>query len=221
MQQNRNIYKLSNYEKIMAPILDIADKDFERAKSLLKLSNVDYSVLNSKDSDNFIDFPYTSKEKNYFEKDWFEAQKALKTQGSNMLTIPEFVEALKDAKENYPNIYKNIIAVRNPWRAEWLDAHFEKRGNGLYILTKNRTIAEPLNSDTLMEDKRIDLESWLENPTSQGLPRKNVKDGNLYYWHPRNESVSKFYGGSVGADFGCDWDPYVGGSGSLGARRCE
>ena len=57
--------------------------------------------------------------------------------------------------------------------------------------------SEVLDRNTLMSDKTpgISLENFLEkNHTSQGLPNKKVKSGDLYYWNPRsdNNSVARF-----------------------------
>ena len=47
-----------------------------------------------------------------------------------MLKINEFRDFLKylisePNNQEYKNIFKDIIEVRNPWRAEWLDADFK------------------------------------------------------------------------------------------------
>ena len=56
-----------------------------------------------------------------------------------------------------------------------------------------------------MENKipGISLDSWLKNPTKQGLPRSNVAEGDLSYWHPRDQSVAWFDANSGGADLNC------------------
>jgi hypothetical protein len=79
----------------------------------------------------------------------------------------------------------------------WLDAYFEKREDGFYVLTGNKTKAEKLDKNTLMEDRTpgISLDSWLSNPTSQGLPRKNVAEGDLHYWSVSDGLVSMFKAG--------------------------
>jgi len=124
------------------------------------------------------------------------------------------------ARDNDPELFNSITEIRNPGRAEWIDAYFEQRDDGLYMLKENRTIAEKLDSDTLMKDRRILLDSWLDNPTPQGLPRTTVKEGNLYYLYPKNGAVSEFDVGSGRADFGCGRGPFGRGSG-LGVRRAS
>jgi hypothetical protein len=205
----------------MAPILDIEGRDFERAKSLLKLANVTYSVPSSNNSDDFVYVPsmklHVLKQRTLQGKNWFEAHNELQSQGERMMTLPEFIEFLKYTKDNFQEIYKDITELQNPWRAEWVDSYFEKRKDGMYILTYNRAKEEKLDMETLMEDKQIDLESWLDNHTRQGLPNKKIKSGNLYYWAPRENSVARFDAGSSGASLNCDGGPSYGGS-ILGVR---
>src|SRR3990167_2547233 len=138
---------------------------------------------------------YVAKQITLLDKDWFDSHKALQKQGNRMLMPIEFVEFLNHTKDNFPEIYREITEVRSPWRAEYLDAYFEKRKDGLYILTGNRTKPEKLDEDTLMEDRipGISLDDYIDRAhTSQGLPRRDVKKGNLYFWHPRNVSVAWF-----------------------------
>lgn len=151
-------------------------------------------------------------EKSHFGKNWYEAHEALLEEDSRMLTIPEFVNFLNYLKKNpsYENtqVYSEITQVRNPWRAEWLDAYFEKRKNGFYVLTGNKTKAKKLET-ALMEDQApgISLDSWLKNPTSQGLPRPDIAEGDLYYWYPRSGGVAGFVVGAFRAGLGCRWNP--------------
>jgi hypothetical protein len=112
---------------------------------------------------------------------------------------------------------------RIPWRAENLDALFESQGhrfskvNCLYLSQShaysedeglNPDYSEPLDTDTLMLDKKIDLVHFIrEAHTSQGLPRQDVNEGDFYYFYPRDGSVAWFsaYSGRVGLD--CNGDP--------------
>ena len=180
------------------------------------------SNLTQKNNSNFIYIPslnlYVAKERTLQGKNWFETHKELQLREERMLTIPQFVEFLKYAKSNFQEIYNNITELRNLWRAEWLDADFKTKGKDLYInsnhvLDENGNIlkydSEILDKDTLMKDKGIDLENWLENPTSQGLPRKDVKKGSLYYWNPRsdNNSVVRFVADSDWSGLNCYWFP--------------
>ena len=181
--------------------------------------------------DNFIYVPkiklYVAKERTLQNKNWFEAHKELQENGERMLIIPEFVEFLKYLKssnnQEYLEIYKDITEVRNPWRAEWLDADFKTKGKDLYInynhkIDENKNLipqnSEVLGKNTLMKDKRISLESWLENPTKQGLPSKKTSSGNSYYWNPGsdNNSVAWFNADDGRAILDCDGDPSDGDS---------
>ena len=62
----------------------------------------------------------------------------------------------------------------------------------------------------------ISLEDYLNNcHTTQGLPNKKVKSGDLYYWYPRsdNNSVAWFFAVSDWASLGCGRFPSVRDSG--------
>ncbi len=158
---------------------------------------------------------YVAKERSHLNKDWFECHKLLQANGERMLILPEFIEFLKYAKINLPEIYKKITGLGETWRAEWLDADFEvKKGklciNYNHILDSSGNLiphnSEPLDRDTLMKDKRISLDDYLNNNhTSQGLLSKKIKSGDSYYWYPRNDnnSVARFYAGSDGTSLGC------------------
>ena len=195
---------------------------------------------NKFDTNDFIYVPsiklYVAKEKTHFGKNWKDCWTELQNQNYQMLKINEFREFLKHLisfpnNQEYKNIYNEITEVRNPWRAEWLDANFkvEKKRllkkNELYILTENESKKEKLE-ECLMSNKTpgISLEDWIngKNITSQGLPNKNISSGSLYYYYPRsdNNSVAWFDAGSVRADLGCDRYPFGTGS-SLGVRRCK
>ena len=178
---------------------------------------------------------YVAKEKILHEKNWYDTHQELHKQGLQMLTIPQFIlfiNYLKSSPSNqeYQNILDEILTVRNPWRSEWLDADFKVINDKLNINYNHRTIngkLKPQNSEPLeeclMQNKTpgIDLDSWLRNPTKQGLPRKDVKDGGLYYWCPMsdNNSVARFVANSDRAVLNCDWDPQYSNSG-LGVRPC-
>ena len=198
----------------MAPIIEVNQEDLERLNQLkipYQLKEEISRVENSKD--NFIYVPsvnlYVARERTHQRKNWHESHKSLAQENSRMPTIPEWIEFAKYVRENAPEVYEDVTAVKNPWRAEWSDAYFEQREDGLYILTGNKTKAEKLDEATLMEDRTpgISLDSWLENPTNHGLPRKNVKKGNLYYWHPRNGIVARFDADSDRTGLFCDRFP--------------
>jgi hypothetical protein len=187
--------------------------------------------------DGFIYVPsvklYVAKERSHLGKNWYEAHRDLNGEGCRMLIIPEFVEFLKYLKANSSDennrILDDIIAVRSPWRAEWLDAKFEESGSTMNVSYGHRMINGKLElgkteelSDALMEDKEpgIDLNYWLSKPGLQGLPTKDTPDGDLYYWHPRSGKVAGFYAGSDWAVFVCSWNPGYANA-SLGVRAAR
>ena len=174
---------------------------------------------------------YVAKKRTYFEKNWFETNKLLQENNEFMPTIPQFREFLKYLKDSnnqeYLTIYHNITDVKSFYRGEWLDAIFEIKENQIYInyahkLGKNRELipqnSEILNSETLIKDKKINLENWINSDhTEQGLPNKNVKEGESYYYYPRNKKAVRFCANSALNYISCGWDPYKG-TQDLGAR---
>tara|TARA_Y100000310_G_scaffold221576_1_gene223153 strand:- start:7488 stop:8147 length:660 start_codon:yes stop_codon:yes gene_type:complete len=183
---------------------------------------------------------YVAKERTLSGESWFDVHKQLQSEGSRMPTIPEFTEFLKYLRDNPSDentrIYKDITEVRDPWRAEWLDADFKVKDIKLHINYNN--IIDPngnlvpensdlLDEDTLIENGvyRISLESWLDNPTSQGLPRKDIDKGELYYWTPdiyQYSSVAGFFTVSVkGVGLNCYWTPSSNGKVDVGVRAVK
>ena len=147
-----------------------------------------------------------------------------------------FLKLLIDGTENKAKVYdgngnifpstgltqvlNEITEVRTPWRAEHLDCRFNMQSSGdeqkLHIKYhkfdgsgKLIECDEVLDENTLMSDKvpGIKLHSWLENPTSQGLPRKEIGTGDLWYWCPRNGAVGRFGASSGGVSLSCNLDP--------------
>ena len=174
-----------------------------------------------------------SKERQYLGKNWYQAHEELAKENSLMLTIRQFVDFLNllksgkaydENKNKIPDkesqlILDNILTQRDPFRGEWLDAKFRKIDNKMYIESINsETTVQPLG-DCLILNKmpRIDLDYWLANANSRGLPPKNTPDGKLYYYFPKEGTVAGFgaYSGGVGLD--CSGGPLVSGPG-LGVR---
>jgi len=141
-----------------------------------------------------------------------------------MPTIHEFKEFLKYLKHDYSNraeadsILDGILSAKSPVRAEWLDAKFEEKNGILYLnygheAQGNQLVAKysvPLEK-CLMKEKMpgIDMEDWLNNATSQGLPKEGIKQGCLYYWPPTKNHVARLIADLVGAYFDCDRDQHT------------
>ncbi len=179
-------------------------------------------------------------------KDWFDCHKLLAKKGDSMLTLrqyADFLRLLKSgnvldgraqrlSKSKVEAILDDIIAVRNPARAEWLDADFKVKNNVLHINhshnVDNKGNVVPQYSEALlsciMENKApgIDLEDWISKANSQGLPPVSVKKGSLYYYFPLNDnnSVAGFGANSVRAFLGCGRDP-SGTDSNLGVRAAR
>jgi hypothetical protein len=211
----------------MAPIIEVSDESLNAFNQLGLKYKLRKDLENSslKSCDKYIHIPSLnldfSKERTLQFKNWYETHRELQSNGLSMPTPMEFLESLKYIKDNFPQLYKEITEVRNPWRANWLDADFKVKGKNLYInynhvldssgnlIPKN---SEILDKNTLMKDKTpgISLDDYiLENHTSQGLPNKKVKSGDLYYFNPRsdNNSVVRFSADSDRAYLNCNRYP--------------
>ncbi|MDP4012580.1 MAG: hypothetical protein Q8R00_03165 [Candidatus Nanoarchaeia archaeon] len=180
---------------------------------------------------------------------WHKTQEILHNEGNFMLTIRQYVDFLNlittgkpfDASGNrvdrakLAKIVDEILTVRSPYRAEWLDAKFRKQSKGLlrrselvvdygHMFVNGQSqpkYSEPLE-ECLMEDRTpgINLDDWLERATIQGLPPRDIKQGDLYYWYPRDGSVAGFVAGSGRAFLDCYWDPRSSGP-ELGVRQAR
>ncbi len=170
-------------------------------------------------------------------KNWYDTHKLLAAEENRMLTIRQFVDfvnllktgrAFNGAgkpvdKRKLDTIVDNIMTVRDPVRAEWLDAKFETRGGLVGVGSKmhinyNHTVDAAGNiklgkieqlEPYLESDKKpgIHAEQWLRDANSYGLPKPNITNGNLWYWYPRNGNVAGFGADSTWAYLDCNRNP--------------
>ncbi len=198
-------------------------------------------------SDMFVPMDRTHQSKN-----WRDAHLALYQEGASMPTIRQFVDfvnllrsgkvhdgnARAVSKTKIDSILDEILTVKNPYRAEWLDADFKVKGKTLGVVGGKlymnyehhvvNGVITPKRSEEiqgyLAADKTpgIDLDEWLKNAMPSGLPPANIKDGRLYYWQPDwdNNSVAWFVANSDGAFLVCYRVP-SGSDGGLGVRACR
>ncbi len=156
---------------------------------------------------------------------WYDAKKELLKTRHRMPSLAEFVaflDILRYGNDEMQATYKDVVEVREPVRACWLNAFFVEKKNDIYMQVFNfngGTVEEKLDEDTLMHDEIISLDSWLANLTKQGLPKKDARNGSLSYWCPINKSVAGFSTFSVGADLDCSRSPQESGS-ALGIFKC-
>jgi hypothetical protein len=196
--------KKSTYDPKLA---ERVNKEFEKMPELPVAEPV-------KTANKLEDFVYVPSIKLYFSRklvhnkvNWYGCHNFLQANGERMPTIIEFVELLRYAIEKEPNIYKEITEVREPWRGEWLDAFFEKRQDGMYILTQNKKKYEKME-DYLKKDAVLFVSKWIEDPTTQGLPRDaDENNGSLWYEHPKHEYVAKFLANSTNLHLNCESNP--------------
>jgi hypothetical protein len=168
---------------------------------------------------------YMAKQRTHGGLDWYKTHEALQSEGLKMPTIYEFRQFLKYLKEN-PNgvngvsstevesILDDILTVRDPWRAEWLNAKFEETNGEMnvhYLINSNGSLVDKTEvlEDCLMKDKTpgINLDYWINTPGKQNLPLKKNPKGKLYYWFPRDGRVAWFVASSDWALLYCDWNP--------------
>jgi len=118
-------------------------------------------------------------------------------------------------------LFDQITAIRDPRRAEWLDAKFESGTITYYSIEQDGTVKKITESldDCLMQDKSpgISLDSWLKTANSHGMPTENTQDGNLHYWFPRKGAIAGLLAGSFLAGLSCCRDG-TGRDDSLGVR---
>jgi len=181
-----------------------------------------YKIEETSSSGNYILLPgndyheelLISKERKYFGKNWHQSHEELQKENLYMLTIREFVDFLKLLKsgnvcdenknkipaEQCNSILDDILAQRNPYRGEWLNAMFKQKYESLEIIKfrEGQQLQMFLQNDYLNQDKvlGISLDYWLANPGSHGLPQENNLDGNLFYYSPRKDHVTWFWAGS-------------------------
>ena len=130
--------------------------------------------------------------------------------------------------EELRRIFNERYEVRSPWRAEYLDAKFKQREDGLYLLTNHivqqngslKPQTEELLEDTLMKYRSpgINLKEWIKDPNKHGLPKSNISRGSLYYMCPEDEKVAGLDAEFAGFGLYCNWFP-SGSYGGLGARK--
>lgn len=176
------------------------------------------------------------------EKNWHQTQESLYLDSAYMITPRQFVDfinllrsgnaynglGVKLDTKRVKAILDDILEKKDPYRAEWLDARFAQSGKTLNVMYHKiksdgsiEDVTEPLQ-ECLMEDKQpgISLDYWLRNATPQGLPPKNISDGSIYYWHPKDKAVAGFWADSDGVVLVADRGPADSDS-SLGVRAAK
>jgi len=166
-------------------------------------------------------------DKFHHNKDWNQMHQLLQNNNEympNLMDIALLSKLLLERKAKYADgslikpeeqerIFNEMYEVRNPWRAEYIDAKFKKENNNIYILYNHiiqiDNSLKPSNMEklenTLIQDKTpgINLNEWIMNPNSHGLPRENIQNGTFYYWYPKDSKVAWLYADSVGALLDC------------------
>ena len=124
-------------------------------------------------------------------------------------------------------IFNEKYQARSLWKAEYIDAKFEQKQDGLYLLTNHI-----IQSDNSLKPQTIEkLEDCITGSyyvdlkfNNQGMPiRKSkyneYKQGeNIYFFNPIDKLVVRFGAYSDGANLSCDGGPSSSGEG-LGVRK--
>ena len=166
---------------------------------------------------------YVEMQKEFHGKNWNEATQELHSRGDRKPTPYEFVEFIKHLRMKNTDearaVLDEIYSVRDPWRAEWLDARFDSGAMKYYVFGDSGIEEKTRNlTGVLMDDKfpGINLETWLSD-NEFGFPKNNIDRGLLYYWKPADKKVARF-GANLGrAVLDCYGDPDCR-SASLGVR---
>ena len=162
--------------------------------------------------------------KTHFGKDASDTRTLVYGSGYVELTIRQFVDFLNLLRSGQAfdgtggriqpskllEIFNDITEVKNPWRAEHLDARFSKSGeqmNMLYHVIENgqaKEVMQPIDGYlTSNKNPGISLDDWLATATEHGLPRKQTSNGNLWYWAPTDGTVARFDANSGRAFLDC------------------
>ena len=227
-------------KKIIIPELFMGvpvDGAIERVLSKNKSPNINQaSAIIKPSAEGFIYVPnknlYVAKEKILFNHDWYKTHEELEKLNLRMYTPAEekaFLDYLfkneqtgtPDAsKQDIEKILDEILTKRDPWRREHIDAYFEEKDDGMYILTKNKSQSEKLEP-YVMKDCYVTLSSFNNQgfPTGESDVQEYKKGENIYFLHPRNGAVARFDAGPIRADLDCDWDAAYSVA-SLGVRPC-
>jgi len=125
-------------------------------------------------------------------------------------------------KEEVEDLWKYLTSGHRGGCWTWLDAKFIEGSGalGLDILTNHEVVIKDSNKSLTPKTKKPleqcvqeDCYADLDSINSQGLPIKKAssqdyKQGaNIYFYHPRENKVARFYADSDGAGLDCIWDP--------------
>src|SRR3989338_10488754 len=133
---------------------------------------------------------WVSLERTYLQnQNWFDYH-MIQNQGIRMHTLSEGIEYLKYFEANHQEIYKDIAEINpEPWRLECfdtiIDCHEGTSISSEHTYEEGKIVprySETLDEDTLTCWKMISLKDYMARAhTRQGLPRKDVKEGNFFY----------------------------------------
>ena len=175
------------------------------------------NMPNVPEMDGFIYVPsinlYMAKERTLKGKTWNQTHEILQKDNKFMPSIYHFTEYLNYLKNDHEDrdeaetILDDILKTGD-WRAEWLDAKFEKKKDGLYLLSDHRIENKKLIAKSEQPLEKCVMEDCYVNFdfNSQGLPvskskSQNYSQGdNICLGFPRDGRVAWF---GVYSDYAC------------------
>src|SRR3989344_7483651 len=150
----------------------------------------EYIILETADSKNNKIGLYVAKAKDFFSKNWYEAHEALNKEDYQMLTIRQYIDLIKLLRSK--NVYDGLknklkdteisqlksemIEVRAPWRAEWLDGKFSDNGDEWYLSQEHAYDSKKSGKleERIIAKNRIKVNPLMENT------KFNLNDVNQY-----------------------------------------
>jgi len=196
------------------------------------------NMPNVPEMDGFIYVPsinlYIAKERTLKGKTWNQTHEILQKDNKFMPSIYHFTEYLNYLKNDHEDrdeaetILDDILKTGD-WRAEWLDAKFEKKKDGLYLLSDHRIENKKLIAKSEQPLEKCVMEDCYVNFdfNSQGLPVSKSKSQsyeqgeNIKFWCPEHSGrVAWFYVGSDNAGLSCYDDVPDSSGDNLGVFPC-
>ncbi|MDP4012082.1 MAG: hypothetical protein Q8R00_00550 [Candidatus Nanoarchaeia archaeon] len=174
------------------------------------------------------------------ECNWYEAQEKAHKEKARIMTLKEYADFLhfldsdnvrdglgnKLSKKEVEEIKNSIYDSRYKESYEWIDAAFEKK-NGTFYLNQNHKFIDgkltPNYSEILKKTFKsnwsVDVEEWLTNANSQGMPRQDAPQDPrtaryIEFLAPENNNsvakmgIRKARSGYLFAILDCNADPW-------------
>src|SRR3989344_6796335 len=191
-----------NYIKIPQLNEVIAINETHKGKDL-------YDTLDAV-ADEGLSSPYISS----FMRHWMNVKEAVVDRKGKL----HYADGSQVPADSAEDLWKYLSSGHRGGCWTWLDALFTKEGNEWYLTQDLKTVRQ--GQDQLLQGNKQKLEACLRKDcyvdlsfNTQGLatqesPTQNYSQGeNIYFYHPRENCVARFYASSVRTGLGCNGDP--------------